>query len=50
MCVYMLVDVFVGRNTCIHIYICIEYLKCFILSKLYAQLIQSGEIPLEFIK
>ena len=42
----MLVYVFVGRNT----YICIEYLKCFILSKFYAQLIQSGEIPLEFIK
>ena len=31
-------------------YMCIEYLRCFILSKLYAQPIQGGEIHLEFIK
>ena len=44
----MLVYMFLGRYTCIHM--CNEYLRCFILSKLYAQPIQGGDIHLEFIK
>ena len=48
----MLVYMFLGRYT--HMYTCIhmcnEYLRCFILSKLYAQPIQGGDIHLEFIK